>query len=220
MNQSRKAVIFGLIALFSSLSAATAKADSLLNLQLAGSPDIVATLLNVDYNATTDAFSVSGGFGFELDDDDTPPNETIVGGNLSINAQIDDTGALQPGGTVTVSGTVPTLGFGSGTLLTGTLDSFGFAPSGSGSSILEFLFTVTGGDAAPLYAPAPRGVGIVLDNTGFTGSFASNFGVAFMGTADIAPAVPEPSTLTLALFGSLGLIGVHRKRRQGQMLKS
>jgi hypothetical protein len=104
--------------------------------------------------------------------------------------------------------------FNSGTLLTGTLTAFGFPDPGGDP--LEFLFNVTGGDAAGLYASAPGG--IILSGTGFGGSFNVDFdnligGIQGTGSgaADVAP-VPLPAAVWLFGAGLLGLVGLGRNR--------
>ena len=76
----------------------------------------------------------------ELKDDTIGSNETIVTGVFDLSASIDSSG-LFTSGSLNISGTVPTLGFNSGTLLTGNLTAFGF--SNFGGDPLEFLFDVT-----------------------------------------------------------------------------
>ena len=189
-----------------------------LNLTLNDFPDIVSGQIDVTYNALTDAFDASG-FAFELDDDGSVPAEAIAGGTFDLTATIDASGNLT-GGTLSIGGTVASLGFTSGTLLTGTLTDFGFP--NVGSDPFEFLLDVTGGDAAGLYGGVPAGV--ILSGTGFDGDFNGNFdnlalldGVPTPGTgtavADVAP-VPLPAALWLFGTGLLGLIGVSRRRAQ------
>lgn len=184
---------------------------ALLNLTLADSPDIVSGFIDVSYDATTATFFASG-FAFELKDGSGV--RQINGGLFDLGATIDNSGILS-GGTLTIGGTIAALGFNSGTLLTGTLTALGFP--GNGGDPLEFLFDVTGGDAAGLYGSS---AGIILSNSGFSGSFAADFdnllgGLAGTGysLADTAPtAMPVPAALWLFGSGLLWLAGMTRRR--------
>ena len=88
---------------------------------------------------------------------------------------------------VLIGGTIASLGFSSGTLLTGDLTAFGFL--NAGGDPLEFLFGVTGGDAASHFGPV---VGIRLSNSGFTGTFASNFKNTGNGKNELAAPLRDP----------------------------
>lgn len=173
-----------------------------LNLTLSDSPDIKSGLIQVEYFPTIDIFSASG-IALSIDDDGADDSLDIIGGMFSISANIDETGFASSGG-LSIEGIVPDLGFTSGTLLTGELTDFGY-PDGGGDPF-ELLFNVTGGDAAHLYGPV---AGVILDNTGFGGSFDDFFnsflGVSVTGTPEPISTVPEPATLTLILLGGIGL---------------
>lgn len=180
-----------------------------LNLSLQPSPDVLSGFIDVSYNSTTDLFGASG-FAFELNDDGIGIPESIVGGAFDLNANINESGVLGSG-TIALGGTVPGLGFNSGTLLTGTLVNFGFPSTGNP---LEFVFSVTGGDAAGLFGPGP--IGVILSDSGFEGNFTSSFdnrtgpypGSAY---ADVAPVVPLPGSLWLSLAG-IGVSLIFRPR--------
>jgi len=182
-----------------------------LNLTLLRSPDIVSGFIDVSYDSSTDLFDASG-FAFELNDDGIGIPEAIVGGTFDLNASIDAFGVLGSG-TITLGGRVPTLGFNTGTLLTGTVSDFGFPAIGDP---LEFVFSVTGGDAAELFGPGR--IGVILSESGFDGTFSSNFDnliAQFPGTgdgfADVAPVVPLPGSLWLSLAG-IGVSLIFRPR--------
>ena len=184
-----------------------------LNLTLNDVPDIVSQFIDVTYNATSDELTASG-FALELDDDGSVPAEAIAGGTFDLSATIDDAGNLV-GGTIAIGGTVASLGFNSGTLLTGTLTAFGFPDAGSNP--FEFLFDVTGGDAAALYGGGSVPAGVILSGTGFGGNFTSDFDNLSSGTGTgIAVAnvgtVPVPAALWLFGSGLLGLTGLARRR--------
>ncbi|NND61040.1 MAG: VPLPA-CTERM sorting domain-containing protein [Gammaproteobacteria bacterium] len=179
-----------------------------LNLVLQDSPDIISSFIDVSYDAATDSLSASG-FALDINYTDTD-QAAIAGGLFQLDAVIDSAGNLL-GGALTISGTVAELGYNSGTLLTGTLDQFG---AGAGDP-LEFIFTVTGGDAAALYGGFG---GIILAQTGYSGSFNSDFdnlisGIPGTGTgvADVA-AVPIPAAAWLLLSAILSLGAMRRQR--------
>ena len=153
------------------------------------------------------------GFARELSTDGVSTPEEIDSGGFDLTAEIDDVGELVSG-TLSITGTIASLGFESGTLLTGDLTDFGF-PTGGGS-ILEFTFDVTGGDLEAEYDG--RSGGIIAGGTGFGGSFDSDFDNLMMGiggtgtgSSNTAP-IPEPGTLALlsAALGGLAYVGRRR----------
>jgi hypothetical protein len=175
-----------------------------LNLTLNDFPDIVSSFIDVNYDAASDTFTASG-FALELDDDGSVPAEAIAGGTFDLSATIDAAGNIA-GGLLTIGGTVASLGFNSGTLLTGNLTAFGFPDLGGDP--LEFLFDVTGGDAAGLYGSIG---GIILGGTNFTGDFTKDFNGDGSAVANVAP-VPLPAAVWLFGVGLLGLVGLGRNR--------
>ena len=180
-----------------------------LNLTLLEFPDIVSGFIDVTYDAGTDSFGANG-FAFELDDDGVGVPEAIADGSFNLSALINDSGLLASG-TLDIGGTVAALGFSSGTLLTGNLNAFGFP--NAGGDPLEFLFEVTGGDAAGLYGGVGSIGGIILSGgTGFTGDFTTDFSGSGTAVADVAP-IPLPAAVWLFGSGLLGLVGVSRRRR-------
>ena len=179
-------------------------------------PDITSGFIDITYDAGTDVFDASG-FSLAYDDDGSVPSEVITGGTFNISATIDADGTLSAG-TLAIGGTIPSLGYISGTLLTGTLTSLGFIPAGGDP--LEFLFDVeiTGGDLAPEYAG--HTCGVILGGTNFPGSFAASFNNLFFdmegtgqGVSDTGVVVPEPATLGLLVFG---LMASRLRRRSKQ----
>ena len=205
-------------------------------------PDITSGFILVEYDHTTGNF-VASGYAATLDLDGVAPldyniyapGSSTSPGSFNINLTLDQASGKPKEGTLTVGGvikdTVPGLPgpADSGTLLTGDIHAFGFGGDGDEIfEIFEFVFDVTGGDLAPLYAP--QQVGVILDVNGyaagkeFTGSFDSDFnndvyglGIG-IGVSDIHY-TPEPSSLmALSFLGPFGILyGVcvwWRRRRQ------
>lgn len=179
-------------------------------------PDIYSVLVGVNYNAATDTLTASG-TAVSLDFDGVaPPDRLITGGTLAINATVNDAGVLS-GGTIAIGGTIPALGYNSGSLLTGSLSQIGFPTTGVGGNFdpLEFLFSATGGDLAPLYDAGPSN-GIILSFSGYPGSWASNFtnirnGAPHPGVADVF--APLPGAVWLLGSGLAVMLGFGARRR-------
>lgn len=180
-------------------------------------PDIYSNYILVNYTAATKDFTASG-FSFTFDlDGNSPPDYNIVdgmnypGGTWDITAKIDNNGDPLSG-SLTITGYIPSLlgSQGTGTLLTGTLSEFGFP--NAGGDPLEFVFTNIGGDLAQYY----DGANVVLQYTGFQGSFQNDFGNYGLGQSDTF--VPEPVTC-VTLLGALGALGGYVRRRAKQAMK-
>jgi len=197
--------IFVTLGLLLVLTVATVRAIPL-DLTLSDSPQIATFSIDVDYKKNKDSFTVDG-TPLEFDDDGIGAPEIISNGTYSITATIDELGNAS-GGALVIDGTIASLGFNSGTLLTGNLTAFGFPDAGGDP--LEFLFDVTGGDAASLFGPV---VGIKLSDSGFTGSFASNFKNTGNGKNTLGPpvATPEPASLLLMVTGLGALFGLRKR---------
>ncbi|MBL7215075.1 MAG: PEP-CTERM sorting domain-containing protein [Phycisphaerae bacterium] len=181
---------------------------ALIGLTLENSPDIFSSGIDVVYSAGT---LTATGWATELDaDGDDVDNLAITdttSSSFALSASIDGSGTLSDG-SVTISGKISGLGFNSGTLLTGNITGFGFDETGG--EVLEFVFNVTGGDAADLYGDGS--IGIIMGFTGFSGGswggdFDNCYGFPGEGygnaVSDTAPVVPEPATLVLLAGGAL-----------------
>ena len=94
-----------------------------LNLELFDSPDITVGFIDVTYDASTDQF-VASGFALTFDDGNDPvKNIFFTAPNYNITATIDASG--NAAGSLTIGGTIDSLGFTSGILLTGNLTKIG-----------------------------------------------------------------------------------------------
>lgn len=200
---ARGATALGAVVL-SSFFAVAVQAFPALNLT-AGNPDIISGLIDTDYTGDNNAGTLTAtGQSFSL----ALPggsSEAITGGTFNINSNL-SFNSLSAVGTLSIGGTIPSLGFASTSLLTGTLSAFG---AGAGDP-LEFLFNITGGDAATLYGGIGAEAGVILGGTGYAGSFDGAFrGVN--GLADTFGSVPVPGTLLLMLSGC-GLLAMRRRQ--------
>jgi phage baseplate assembly protein gpV len=198
-----------------------------LHLILPDYPDIVANFIDVTYDADTDRLAASGvsikiALAAGVDRD-------ITNGGFSIEIETDGTSAVGVGGNeLVITGDIDLDGNGaidgsepSGLLLSGNIQQFGAA---GGAPLFEFVFDLTGGALADLFAEGQAGVilgGYGGDAGGFyDGDFGHDFdnllaGVAGTGAgnADTAP-IPEPGTLLLLGAGVAGLLGYGRRRRR------
>lgn len=144
------------------------------------------------------------------------PLGDIANGTFNLDAVI-NSNTLTASGELNIGGTAPGLGYLSGTLLTGTFyvtptpspfeptqvhGAFGPAPRNS----LEFLFEITGGDAAELYGGVGGHTGVLLRPAGYMGSFDSDFSSGPGGAFAITFVVPAPGTLWLMLLCAVPLI--------------
>ncbi len=193
----------GAFVLLLGVAVATPAKATPIGLVLDDFPDIFSSFITVDYTASTDALTADG---FATTIDLGGGQQPITSGTFDLDAEINGLGGLVSGA-ISIGGTVAALGFNSGTLLTGTLTAFGF-PDGGGQTF-EFLFDVTGGDAAGDYGSVG---GILLSSTGFGGSFGSDFGNN-TGVSDTAPPLPEPGLAVLLLPLIFGLFRASGARR-------
>lgn len=199
------------------VAASTSCPAVLLNFSHPTYPDLFSDFVNVTYNATTDQF-VAQGFAESIALA-AGPTTPLFQQTFIINATINASGVLQPGGTISI-GT-------GGSYLTGNLTQFGW--DNISSNLFDFAFTPTGGTYAGSYGSLGYEV---LDAqfdaasaTKFKGNFNSDFsnirpalgygiGLSHTFKANVTGAVPEPSTLFLMLTGGCGLWMVARNARR------
>ncbi len=144
-----------------------------LDLNLQPSPEIFLFNDRVFYQSPTDYF-IAKGTPLILTDANLGVNYTIQAYlyDYSLEAFIDSSGVLSSG-TILINGTIPDLGFNSGTLLTGDLTEVGFG--NSGLDPLEFKFVVTSGDASSLYGGIGSTGGIVFSHLISPSTFETSF---------------------------------------------
>lgn len=174
-----------------------------LSMSLKDSPDLMAEYVTVDYRAATHSFTADGFVG-TYHKDHTEIYD-YFNSSLRLSALLDGDGKLLSGSLDigNINGPTP--------LLTGNLIAFGFE---EGGPTMQFLFDNLGGSLAADFGARAF---LTLNFTGFENSangFRSDFGNPFgSATADVeAPAVPEPSTVSLLLLGAGALVAARRRR--------
>ncbi|MBW1800886.1 MAG: hypothetical protein JRJ85_09155 [Deltaproteobacteria bacterium] len=203
-----------------------------------GRPDVNSHQIELDYDASSNTLTATGfpqGLLTPIDystGDDQRDTLTIYSSGFetfSITALYDNVSKTFTSGTLMIQGWVyPHLDNGwptwpdqiayDGVLLTGNLTKFGYNPSTSNGSPLEFLFDVTGGLLSEFYlAGQPAGVllsGYSIDSGTFDGDFTTDFH-AVNGLSDTAPAsIPIPASFFLMISGGLGLLAYRKMSRK------
>jgi hypothetical protein len=187
-------------------------------------PDLAALSLTTSYTASagsTGTFSLTGWPTSFTISPGAGPYAISVTGTYNLTAQINKSTGQLISGSVLIGGTIPSVpGASSGTLLTGTLTNFGFA--NGGGDFFQFLVNITGGDLAHYYN-GKMGIQVDANNSGFTGSFLTNFASGDSDTtSDNASltVVPEPSTGLLILVGlaSLGFASLRTRKLRCSIL--
>ena len=210
----RLALVAAAVACWSTVAGATS-----INSPRQGTPDIFSDWIDVTYDPSSGMLTATG-FAEEIN---LPPKALITGpgpagegwGTFGLSIRVDSQGNLDGPGTDTdlvIGGNIPALGLtdGSEPLLTGRVVQFGFPDAGGDP--LEFVFSVTGGEAAHLYG----GVGFLgvveLHGSGFPipASFDLPFYSFGMALSDTY-VVPEP--LTVLVVVPLILVGRVARRR-------
>lgn len=197
----------GFIAAGAVLAIAGAASAAPLNLNLEASPDVTSAQIDVIYTSNTLSL-VASGFSIAYEDDGlvATPAHPISGGLLTINATIDALGNAT-GGTLNITGSIPSLAIPAGTLLSGNLVDFGF--DASALSTFEFVWDNLSGSLSPAYlAKAPQAGTILSNILNFPGNFAGNFNnliqdIPGTGSAisDTAAFVPSPAGGALLVAG-------------------
>jgi hypothetical protein len=178
-------------------------------------PDISANeiVVNYDFNSMSGIGALTAsGSAVQLSNDGTSsnvvsPTDSMGFGEFALSASINTT-SNTASGDLTISGIINENGFlfSSGTLLTGVLTQIGGA-----DNILNFLFDVTGGDAADLFGDT---AGVILSSSGYLSfaSFNDNFSSQSALADTFAVNVPVPHALSLFLLG-LVIISLRSKLR-------
>lgn len=182
-------------------------------------PNVFSGIIDVVYDSANDDLTLTGP-SFQLDEAGGGFVDLDLLGVFSISVEIDSSGLLvaNVGNQISITGEIGA--FNSGTLIEGDITAFGFAGDSNGM-LLEFAFTVTGGDLATVGAFLTFGVGGSIVGTGFNtfsdwNSSWNNliFDIPSTGsaTSDTAP-TPEPST-ALLLWGGIVAMAVRGRRRR------
>jgi hypothetical protein len=221
------------IALVAWLASPARSHGALLGLNL-GRPDITAGKVKITYDAVNDKFLATGVVQ-SLDYDGTPPPDYEppdgILATFRIEADIAGGGVVtgtpgSPSNTsnrLTIYGTAPGRGITTAqTLLQADVIQVG-AKEG-GSPTIEFrLNNVTGALAADFSAP----LGVILSTGGvnFDGHFASDFSNIVIkngkevgnGMADIAPEVPEPTSLAAWSIAAISFVALRARRSKRRL---
>lgn len=171
-----KARAFAAVMVLLAAAAATNPAQAApLDLTLQPTPDIMSDFIDVAYDTTKQSFTARG-FAEEISTGNGDP-VIIENGVFEISATITNGGEVVAG-TLTVSGAVPSLGIGKGTLVSGKMRSVG---TGEDGGPMELQFDTDGGGLAFDFGPV---INVILSQSGFGGDFTRNFNspIAVAGT--------------------------------------
>ncbi len=176
---------------------------NLLNLDLEPSPDLTTGFISISYDADAANLQFMAD-GFTLSYFDGVSVTDATGGLFMIDMTVDDMGNAT-GGMLSITGTLP--GIADGTLLTGDLTDFGFAPAGGDP--LEFLWSVSGGLLADDYGGIGAIAGTILSQTSFPGDWTEDWS----GSGAVSDTAPIPAPTGAAILG-LGLVATGARRRR------
>jgi hypothetical protein len=215
LKKAGKALILAAVCLMAGLLTQTASASPL-NLQLNYYPDLMSDNILVSYKSDTRVFDAFG-YAETYKPTSTPSDwQTLSPYDFHISAIINSDGTFNSGALDIFSENS------SEHLLQGNLSALGFGyNTGSSDPTMEFLFKDITGTLATDYGAL---AGVVLGFSGVQFNPTTNVLVSFgnmnsdgfgIGTSDTkAPAssVPEPSTMSLLLFGLLGAGALYKIR--------
>lgn len=174
-------------------------------------PDInSSSSLVTTYVAATKSFIVTS-YPIQYTEADGTTTHNIGGASqFTLTASIDNSGALQSGGTLTISGLISGVVDPFDNLITVNLTDFGVSGTGS-SAKFEFIGTTTGGAMATEFSPKV-GVILVPGDGSYTGWFGSDFAGGSGATVDTF-LIPEPASVML-LLGCMSAVASRRRRRR------
>lgn len=192
-------------------------AQASMDLVFAETPDIYSGFIQLHYDSPTPDVLTANGYAMKLKDDTGTtyniqkyPDNVYVPGSFALEATINSSGLLQPGGTVAFGGYIPDKGYTSGTILTGNLTTLGY---GAAHEPLEFLFEVTGGDAAGLFGGISAIAGLILHTQAFPGDFSGEFSNNG-SSSNTGSVVPEPATIVLWPLLAMAAAAMQWRRRR------
>jgi len=173
-------------------------------------PDISSIVYTAEYTGnSTDGTFTSFGQASQLTTA-ALTNETIDAGMFELNANIQQSAGTADG-VLSIGGTIASLGFNSNTLITATLLQIG-----GPNTALNFLFNVTGGDAAALYGGVGATIGVIMNfmnRTGYNGSFNAAFeSDKYMSSDTFVVEVATPNSVSIFLIGFI-VLGLRKKLR-------
>ncbi len=172
-------------------------------------PTLLTQSLLVAYDVDSDTLFIRG-FNASLDEGNGDRSVEGTGVAVAVDLFFGRGGATL--GTFQIAGTILSMGYDSGLLLSGEITNFGFPEfeesGGVDTNILQFAINITGGDAAGLFG---NELAFLVNGTGFPGGFGAdwvNDGNGSGLAGQLAP-VPLPATVWLMLC-ALAALGKRR----------
>jgi hypothetical protein len=173
-------------------------------------PDISSSYITSNYvgDSTGGVFSAKG---FAIQLTTVIPSVVYIDegtGTFDLTANIQES-LVTADGVLSIGGTIASLGFYSSTLITGTL-----LQVGGPYMALNFLFNVTGGDAATLYGGIGSTIGVIMNFTGYNGGFNAAFASDPFGASSdtFVVEVATPNSVSIFLIGFI-VLGLRKKLR-------
>lgn len=186
-------------------------AISVVIMALSGSA-LSAALLNVTQDAPIINFNSNGQMSYDavtgaFKVDATPLAITFADENFAfidaprafrIRLQVDSAGNASSNGfadDLAIEGAIDVDGDGtadySGLLLAGKISAFGYLNTKTNTDSYDFIFNVTGGNLAGLFAGGQAAVTLTSENSSFTGAFTSSFAGNAKGDVGYIPCPPQ-----------------------------